>query len=398
MQIDVDVVKIKKFWDYLDSTKKRINVLYGGAGSGKSYQLALFMLFKKFIAERNKSILIVRKTMPSLRISAYKLILSLISQYSLDRYLPIDHHKTSATLRFRDNEINFMGLDDPEKIKSAEWNYIWAEEATDLSLMDYQQLNLRLRRQTDGINQMFLSLNPIDAFHWINTELLEKPNEDLSSLHSTYKDNKFLPDEYTRELEKLKEQDFTLYQIYAQGVWGVLQNLIYSNYDVLTRFPDAFDEIIYGYDFGFTNPSAVVEIGIRDGDYYLQEQLYEAGLTSSAFVDRLGALGINKDACQYGDSNRADYIDEIYSAGYNVRGAEKGAGSVINGIDTVKKYKIHIHADSANLLKEIRGYKFKEDRLGRVIDEPVKFNDHLMDAMRYAITEHTFPQAISGLR
>src|SRR4030042_6618519 len=105
-----------------------------------------------------------------------------------------------------------MGLDDPEKINSAEWNYIWAEEATDLSMMDYQQLNLRLRRQTDGINQMFLSLNPIDAFHWINTEILEKPNDDISSMQSTYKDNPFLSPEYTTELEKLKEQDFTLSQ------------------------------------------------------------------------------------------------------------------------------------------------------------------------------------------
>jgi len=132
----------------------------------------------------------------------------------------------------------------------------------------------------------------------------------------------------------------------------------------------------------------VVKVGILDNEYYLEEKLYESELSSTLFVGRLDTLGLDKNASHYGDSNRPDYIDEVEKAGYIIKGAEKGAGSVIKGIDICKKCKLHIHSGSLNLLKEIRSYKFKEDRNGHVIDEPVKFNDHLMDAMRYALMEH----------
>ena len=107
------------------------------------------------------------------------------------------------------------------------------------------------------------------------------------------------------------------------------------------------------------------------------------------FVDRLDSLGIDKNASQYADSNRPDYIDEIYNAGYyHVKGAEKGPGSVIKGIDTVKKQKLHVLSSSVNLIKELRAYSFKQDRNGNTIDEPTKFNDHGVDSLRYAITEY----------
>ena len=394
MNVDINVVKIAKFWGYLNTTVKRINILYGGAGSGKSYQIALFLLFQKFIREHDISILITRKTMPSLRISAYKLITNFISQYRLADYLPIEHHKTSATLRFKDNEINFIGLDDPEKLKSAEWNYIWAEEATDLALEDYRQLNLRLRRRTTGLNQMFLSLNPIDAFHWINTELLEKEDPDVGSLHSTYKDNPFLPAEYTKELEKLKEQDLTLYNIYAQGLWGILQNLIYTNWDIVDEFPTV-DDIFYGMDFGSTDPCAIVQCGVLENDIFLKELLYERELTPTRMFETTKDIIRDNNALIYADSNRPEFIREMQQTYPSIVGAEKGPGSVLNGIDFVKKFKLHVEKGSSNLIKELKSYKRREVK-GRVIDEPVKYNDHLLDALRYAIFSHLshIPQLI----
>jgi phage terminase large subunit len=207
--------------------------------------------------------------------------------------------------------------------------------------------------------------------------------------HSTYRHNPFVNEETKENYRSLKEQNNTLWLIYSEGEWGSLESLIYSNYDIRDTFPGHFDEIIYGYDFGFSNPSAIVKIGILDNEFYIEEMLYETDLTSSKFVERLDTLGVDKNAQQFGDSNRADYIDEIYKAGYNVRGADKGAGSVIEGIDTVKRCKLHILSSSLNLLKELRAYSFKKDKNDHIIDEPVKFNDHLADALRYAIFMYT---------
>jgi len=376
----------RHFFDFFHTTQARMNFVMGGGGSGKSHSLQQFFALEKFLNGDGLQILVTRKTMKWLRLTAYRnMELLLNNTIGEGNYY---HKKTESYMIFGNNLMQFSGLDDPEKIKSTEWHYIFAEELTDYTFDDFQMLNMRLHRSSITKPQLFGAFNPIDAFHWIKTECYDKPEGDYGFHHSTYKNNKYCNEETKKNYRALKKQDYTKWLIYAKGIWGVLENLIYSNYDIKTEFPKSFDEVFYGYDFGFTNPSAIVEVGILDGELYLQEQLYESGLTSSAFVGRLAELEIPKSSSQYADSNRADYIDEIYNAGYNVKGAEKGAGSVINGIDTVKRHKLHIHQGSLKLLDEIRGYNFKKDRMGHSIDEPVKFNDHLMDAMRYAIVEH----------
>jgi phage terminase large subunit len=374
------------FFNFFHSTLARLNFMMGGGGSGKSHSAQQFFALEKFLQGNHLQILVTRKTMTWLRMTAYRLIVNLLNDTVGEQgYF---HKKTESYLTFGTNLMQFAGLDDSEKIKSTEWHYIFAEELTDFTQDDFQMLNMRLHRSSSIKPQLFGAFNPIDAFHWIKTRYYEKPEGDYGFNHSTYRHNPFCNEETKKNYRSLKEQDYQKWLIYSEGIWGVLENLIYNNYDVVDVFPEHFDEVIYGYDFGFTNPSTVIEVGILDNEYYVQEKLYESGLTSSAFVNRISDIGIKNTASQYGDSNRADYIDEILNAGYNVRGAEKGAGSVINGIDTVKRCALHILSSSIKLLDEIRGYNFKQDRNGHVIDEPVKFNDHLMDALRYAIVGH----------
>ncbi len=371
---------IGKFYRFLENSKKRINLLYGSAGSGKSYSVAQFFI-RRFYRERDKRFLVLRKTLPSLRITAYKLILDLLKEYELPYHL----NKSEMTISVNDNEMLFKSLDDPEKIKSYEGNYLWIEEATEISYEDFLQLNLRLRRRTDSVNQMYLTFNPISKLHWIYQELIEKPREDVVTLHSTYKDNPFLPEDYIRELEDLKNQDETYYQIYALGEWGVLKNIIYSNYELIDEWLEEFDEIIYGLDFGYNNPSALLEVGIKDWEIYLRELLYQTHLTNEDLIEKLKELIPDKNRYIYADSAEPARIEEIARAGFNIHPADK---SVKDGIDFVKRQKLHILKSSVNLIKEIGGYKYKEDKDGNVLEEPVKFRDHLMDAMRMAIYTH----------
>ena len=375
------------FFDFLYGTDKRLNFLRGGGGSGKSTSLHQFFCIDKFIQGNHLEILVVRKTMTSLRLTAYRKMVDLLKDLLGDK--GFEYNKSEAWVKLGTNLMQFSGLDDSEKIKSTEWDYIFAEELTDFTQDDFNMLNLRLKRSGSGHPQLFGAFNPVSAFHWLKTEYYDKPTDRMAFHHSTYRHNPFVNEETKENYRSLKEQNLTLWKIYSEGEWGSLESLIYSNYDVRDTFPEHFDEVIYGYDFGFSNPSAIVKIGILDTEFYIEEMLYETDLTSTKFVDRLGSLGVDKNAQQFGDSNRNDYIDEIYNAGYNIRGADKGAGSVIEGIDTIKRCKLHILSSSVNLLKEMRAYSFKKDRNDHIIDEPVKFNDHLMDAMRYAIYMYT---------
>jgi len=361
---------------FVDNRGKEVLVSYGGAGSGKSFSTAQHVILRA-LEENNKRILITRKTLPALRVSCLQLIKDLLNEYEI----PYELNKSELEMRIGSNQILFKSLDNPEKIKSSEFNYIWAEEATELTHQDYLQLRLRLRRKNELKNQLIMTLNPIDQFHWIRTQVLDAPGEEIASLQSNYKMNPFLSKEYIEQLEGLAEIDENYYRIYALGEWGVLQNLIYSNWDVVDTIPENCDEIIYGLDFGYVNPTCLVEVRIKENEAWIKELIYQSHLTNSDLIELLKS-SINRDTSIYADSAEPQRIEEIYQAGFNIYPAHK---EVRFGIDKVKQYRLHILSDSVNLIKEIRSYKWKEDKGGRILEEPVKFNDHAMDAMRYAL-------------
>ncbi len=379
----IEVILNPKIGKFLSQSKKRINVLYGGAGSGKSYTVAQHLLLKLY-QEKDIRILVVRKTLPALRITAYLLILDLLEEYGFPYLL----NKTEMTISVGRNRMLFKSLDDPEKIKSYEGNYVWIEEASEINHKDFMQLNLRLRRRTESVNQMFLTFNPINEFHWLNEKLVQSKRDDTAINQSTYKDNPFLDQVYIDELNALKSEDETYYQIYALGEWGVLKNVIYTNYEIVEDkdWPESFDETIYGLDFGYNNPSSLLEIGIKDTEYYEREKLYKTGLTNADLIAELEGLVGNKEDNIYADSAEPARIEEIGRAGYNIYPSNK---EVKDGLDFVKRHRVHIHEDSVNHIDEKRGYKYKEDKNGNVLEEPVKFRDHLQDCERYALYTHS---------
>ena len=373
----IEIQTIDEFGNFfLENENSEILLLYGGAGSGKSYSTAIWLL-EKALKERNKRFLITRKTLPSLKVSCLQLFRELLSKYNLS----YEFNKSELEMVINTNQILFKSLDNADKIKSAEFNYIWAEEATELTHQDYLQLRLRLRRKNELKNQLIMTLNPIDQFHWIRTKVLDTPNEDMASFQSNYKMNPFLSKEYIEQLEGLAEIDENYYRIYALGEWGVLQNLIYSNWDVVNKMPEDYDEVIYGLDFGYVNPTVLLEIRIKENEIWVKEIIYQSHLTNAELIDLLKEK-IDRNVSIYADSAEPQRIEEIYQAGFNVYPSEK---NVQFGINRVKQYKLHILEDSVNLIKEIRSYKWKEDKEGRILEEPVKFNDHAMDAMRYAL-------------
>lgn len=377
MNATIDLEIIGYFDEFFtDNLNKEVLVSYGGAGSGKSYSTAQHVILRA-LEENNKRILITRKTLPALRVSCLQLMKDLLSEYEI----PYELNKSELEMKIGSNQILFKSLDNPEKIKSSEFNYIWAEEATELTHQDYLQLRLRLRRKNELKNQLIMTLNPIDQFHWIRTKVLDTPNEDMASFQSNYKMNPFLSKEYIEQLEGLAEIDENYYRIYALGEWGVLQNLIYSNWDVVNKMPEDYDEVIYGLDFGYVNPTVLLEIRIKENEIWVKEIIYQSHLTNAELIDLLKEK-IDRNVSIYADSAEPQRIEEIYQAGFNVYPSEK---NVQFGINRVKQYKLHILEDSVNLIKEIRSYKWKEDKEGRILEEPVKFNDHAMDAMRYAL-------------
>jgi phage terminase large subunit len=381
----------KKYYPLL-MDRHRFLVLVGGGGSGKSHFIAQNFLIRILlgIARGIKhNIPGLRRTQPAVRHSVFETFKTYINAWKLDGITDIKE-STMDIYFMGGSRINCGGLDNQEKIKSYErMTSAWYEEATEALPMDIIQLNLRLRGKMPCKKQIALSFNPIDENSFLKTRFCDDPPENAIVVRSDYRDNQFLNDpEYERELEALKEQDENLWRIYARGEWGALKNLIYTNYEILddSEWPEQFDEVIYGLDHGYNSPAALVEVGILDEEMYARELLYESGLNANALIGRLEELDISRSAYIYPDVSRPEINDQIYDAGFNVVKKEDVKNDVKSGIDFLKTRKPKIHGASQNFIKEIRSYKYKEDRDGNVPegDPPVKAFDHLMDAWRYA--------------
>ena len=357
----------------------------GGAGSSKSYSTAQHLL-AKFNNEDNKNMLICRKTLPALRITAYKLFKDLVNAYGRnDVFL---HNKSERTLinPVNKNMILFNSVDDPAKYQSSEFNYIWMEEGIDFDWEDFQILNLRLRApSTDGNpNQMFLTLNPSDQFSWINERLIPRDNVDV--IHSNYKDNPFLDPAVIQEMEGLADIDEYYYRVYTLGEWASNSHQIFTNWEVTPQFLEN-GESIYGLDFGYNNPTALTRFsfGFSQREVFVQQVLYERKLDIAQLIDRMNALVPNKKSFIYADPEDPRIIDALYNAGFNIHKADK---NVYAGLMYAKSLRLLVSADSIDGIKELRNYKWKTDRNGNTLDEPVKFLDHFCDTVRYACYTH----------
>lgn len=378
---EIQVTRV--FIENRDSDKKII-INRGGARSSKSYSI-MQLIIDRFFSLPGRQILIARKTSPALRRSCYRDCIRYLKKLNL--YSEVQEEKALLALHYKDSLLQFVGLDDPEKIKSTGWNDIFMEEANEFDYEDFIVLSTRMSEADQGVkNKLFMAFNPIDTFHWIKEKIVDSSRNDIQEIHSSYLDNPFLSNDYIQSLLDLEQQDPNYYRIYGLGEWGKLDNLIYTNWDIIESMPENEDECFYGIDFGFNAPTAVLKVSIKDEEIYQDELLYETGLTNSDLIVELNKLIPVKEKGNkyiFCDSAEPDRIQEMEQAGFTVIPSDK---KVKEGIDVVKRQKIHITRNSDNLIKEKRSYSWKTDRkTGRIIDEPVKFNDHLMDAERYAI-------------
>ena len=360
----------------------------GGAGSSKSYS-SLQLIISECSGVTGQSFLIMRKTMPALRMTTMRDFFNMLKEYKL--YNPSNHNKTENTYYLNGNLIQFAGLDDVEKIKSSAWNKILLEEANEFTWDDYLVLLTRLRGKVQlgaTRNQIRLNLNPSDAQGWIPKNLPTLP--DTQFIHSTYRDNPFLDEHYVKILTGLKDIDYNHYRIYALGEWGVLKGRIYSRFDFFepSAWPASFDDELYGVDFGFNDPSVVLHIGVKDREAWLRELVYKSGLTTGALAQEVKALVPERQRSRLFrcDSAEPDRISELCSNGFNAVPVEKGPGSVKSGIDYCLGWKLHVSTDSPFTKKELESYCWKLNKAGEPTDEPIGYNDHSMSAMRYGLT------------
>jgi len=332
--------------------------------------MQLFLI--KLITEPNIVITVARKTLPALKASAYRDFLEILHVNNL--YNPNNHNKSELIYTYGTSMIEFISVDNFEKVKGRKRDYLLMNEANEMSFYDYTQLSMRTTKQ------IYMDYNPSHSEeHWIEEKI--KKRNDVTYIHSTYKDNPFLPDEIIFEIERLKDTDQNLWNIYGLGILGIATARVYSHFQLIDALPDEYHSRSYGLDFGYNHPMALIEVREKDDEYYIKELAYLRGCHTADLIELMPSFHVSHSDTIYCD-HEPDRIKELQQANYN---AEKANKAVESGIDTVKSKKIYVTKDSTNLLREYGMYSFKTTADGKILDDAVKLNDDAMDAMRYAI-------------
>jgi phage terminase large subunit len=376
----------------------RTQIYYGGSGSGKSVFLAQRCVFDVMNGKRNY--LVCRQVARTIRKSVFNEVKKVISDFNAKHLFTINQTDLVITCK-NGYQILFAGLDDPEKIKSITPEKgvitdVWIEEATETDRNTVKDLYKRQRGGSDDVSKrMTMSFNPILQSHWVYEEYFknigwadkqtEYKGEDLTILKTWYIHNRFLTPEDVRDLEN--ETDPYYYDVYTLGNWGVLGNVIFTNWTVedLTGLRDQFVNTRIGLDFGFSSdPAALVNTHYDRAHktIYIFDELYERGLTNDILAREVRTkIGEDYVTC---DSSEPKSIAELNQYGINARGAAKGKDSVLHGIQWLQQQKIIIDVNCINTRNEFQQYKWKEDAGGYAMPVPVDKNNHLMDALRYA--------------
>jgi phage terminase large subunit len=360
----------------------------GGAGSGKSRFVAQKEIALSYTRYRRKT-LVVRKVHNTLRDSCFSELKQVIYQWGREDDFTITVSPLQITNNLTETTFIFRGFDDPEKIKSVTGvDRVWYEEATESTSKDeLDQLRLRLRGFSDV--QITLSYNPINVFHYLNTEYHEKSDPRHFVHRSTYKDNEkllALDPTYGPYIESTKETNPAYYKVYGLGEWGQnTEGLVYPEYQQSDDMPDVS---FYGLDFGHNDPTALVSCAVRDApgkkEFYVRELLYKSHLDSNELIAEMKSLGVSNRFPIICDSARPEMIDALKKAGFNAKPCTKYKGSVLDGINRVKTFTIRPVVGSKNLFRELQNYSWLEKDGKFMDDEPKDAVNHLMDAMRYA--------------
>ena len=348
---------------------KRFIINEGGSRSSKTYSLCQLMIIY-CLQNNNKVVSVIRKTFPALRATVLRDFIEILRDIGL--YNEESHNKSEQIYTFGNGSmVEFFSVDNEQKIRGRKRDIAWCNEANELYFDDFTQLNMRTE------DKLIFDYNPSDSASW----LYELPADESVKIKSTYRDNPFLPESIKAQIEDLKRTDEALYQIYALGEKAISKSNIYSNWSFVAHRPSKFVKYVYGLDFGYNHPTALMRVYYCDNDIYIEPVIYESYLTTTMLIEKLGTLGIEQTVTILADYSRPEIIQEMNIAGYDVQNANK---VVKKGIDNLKSFGVICQDDKA-LRREYENYKWK--KIGDFItDEPVKLFDDAMDAIRYATT------------
>lgn len=368
--------------EIIRAMNKRIRIVQGGTSAGKTIAILLDELNESIL---QPSILtsVVTDTMPNLRRGAIRDFLKICHETNV--ISSADWNKSTFTMTLPNGSIIEFFSTDMAGALGARRDRLFVNEANRISWETFSQLETRTKQKVT------IDFNPVNEF-WAHTQLLQDKEfakvVDFAKL--TYLHNESLDRAVVEAIERRRgDGTNNWWRVYGLGEIGSLEGNIYSGWTPMAaeEIRKAGKLIRYGLDFGFSNDeTAMVAVyQMEDGQLGLVEEIYRVGMLPSQYASALAEAGVDPTVLIVADGARPEIIAEIRGAGYRIISADKSAGSVRRGIDRVKESSIAY--SGKDLEREFLTYAWRKTKSGVITAEPQDGNDHLMDALRYAIDD-----------
>ena len=356
---------------------KRIRIIQGSSSASKTYSILQKLVLQAKQSTESKLISIVTDTNVNVSKGAYRDFESILNDVGIE----MKGTKHPIEYKINDWVFEFFGLDDSRKAKGGRRDILFLNEGNRVKWETARQLIMRTREV------VYIDYNP-DCDFWADEKYIGNPDVDFCIV--TYLDNEACPQTAIDEIESYKETDPEWYKVFGLGIKGDLfKGKVFPKWEEIEQFPE-IDGYWYGLDFGFSNdPTAIIKTVMFREKIYLDEILYQTGLTNGDIARLLKETGYKGEPVIC-DSAEPKSIMELRQFGINAIGADKRPGSIMAGIDFLKRHKILVTSRSENIIRENKHYKWKQDRDGKHLNQPLDWMNHAIDGIRYAYSIQGF--------
>lgn len=368
-------------FEKIEAMDSRINICQGGSSSGKTISILMLLIDLSFTV-RCKTITIMSDTLPNLRRGAMKDWKDILRGTERERYFTEKITEHSWINLCTNTKIEFMSCDDMGAL-GARRDYLYVNEANRINFETFSQLEIRT------FNKIWIDYNPSYRF-WAMSEIMEK-RDDWAFCKTTFMDNEALPDSIIQSLLQRKgDGTNNFWRVYGLGEIGSLEGNIYSGWTTVDAMPEGFVLKRYGVDFGFSNdPTAVVAVyENEEGSIFLDTKVCETKLLTPELITKLQQLPEGLFVC---DNARPEIIAEMQRAGIRAIPCDKTPGEKLNGkrynIELVLRRKVYYLSTDKELEREYLTYAWRKKKTGEIVDEPEDGNDHILDALAYAVRD-----------
>jgi len=369
--------------------KKRKRIVQGGQGASKTYSIVT-ILIDYAVKRPNTTITIFQHELSKMRETV---ILDFINIMKALGYFNDSEWTGGKKYNFPNGSfIQFVGLDKEDIGKGFRRDIVYFNEANrGIKFSTYQQIESRAKI-------IYLDFNP-DREFWCHTEVMTgddydfiivtfEHNEKLSEIERQsildYKRKGFLhPDiaSYDQKDNIKSEYWANKWRVYGCGQVGVLEGQIY-NWNVIDTVPDDAELISYGLDFGFNDPTVLVELYKYNLGYIVNQRLWRTHMDASEYPKVFQDLNLNKKITIRADGARPELIATIKKLGFSIEGVDKAQKN--DRILLLSSETISVTRQSKELIQEQQNYVWKKSNDGSNKDVPIETDDHSMDATLYS--------------